>query len=162
MSKPEFIIVPGAWHDAASFGPTTTLLEKAGYTVHGIDLPCFGASPPLQSFDPDVEAVKSTVTKVLSSGKDVVMLYHSYGGVSGSEALAEYMKDLETGGKEGWGKVRRLVFITAFALPEGGSLMAALQGKDLPWFIVEVRVFLQSPVSLYLNSRSAGNKLSEL
>ena len=49
------------------------------------------------------------------------MLYHSYGGAVGSEALAEYVKELEGGGKkEGWGSVRRLVYIAAFVLPEGG------------------------------------------
>jgi hypothetical protein len=52
-SKPEFIIVPGAWHGPESFEPTTTLLQKAGYTVHGINLPSVGASPHLKSFDPD-------------------------------------------------------------------------------------------------------------
>jgi len=75
------------------------------------------------------------------------MIFHSYGGVPGCEALAEYLSDLEDSkaagegkGKvrEGWGKVRRLVFCTAFVLPKGGSLMAALGGKDLPWFRVEV------------------------
>ena len=77
------------------------------------------------------------------------MIFHSYGGVPGCEALAEYLSDLEDGqaagegkgkgkGREGWGNVRRLVFCTAFVLPKGGSLMAALGGKDLPWFKVEV------------------------
>lgn len=52
-SKPEFIMIPGAWHGPESFGPTTALLEKAGYTVHALQLPSVGASPPLESFDPD-------------------------------------------------------------------------------------------------------------
>ena len=57
----------------------------------------------------------------------------------GSEALADYVKGLESGGaKEGWGKIRRLVYIAAFVLPEGGSLMAALGFKALPWFIIDV------------------------
>jgi hypothetical protein len=67
------------------------------------------------------------------------MLYHSYGGAVGSEALADYVKRLQSGGaKEGWGKIRRLVYIAAFVLPEGGSLMAALGFKALPWFIIDV------------------------
>lgn len=135
MSKPEFVFVPGAWHGPDSFSPTTSALEKLGFVVHGVDLPSVGANPPLKSFTPDVEAIKATVNKVLSSGKDVVMLYHSYGGVAGSEALADYIKDSNSS-NAGWGKIRRLVYISAFVLPEGGSLMAALGFKPLPWFIV--------------------------
>merc|ERR1711939_544500 len=87
-SKPDFVIVPGAWHSPNSFAPTTTLLTKAGYNVHGVHLPSYGANPPLKSFDPDVLAVKDVVNKVLSTGKDVVMIFHSYGGVVGCEALS--------------------------------------------------------------------------
>jgi hypothetical protein len=76
---------------------------------------------------------------LLSSGKDVVIVYHSYASVPGSEALKDYVQDLETGNKkEGRGMIQRLVFCCAFILPEGGSLMAALQFQDLPWFIVNV------------------------
>ena len=138
----EFIFVPDAWHGPEAFAPTTTLLTAAGYTVHGVNLPSVGPVKHLQSFDPDVVEIRNAINSVLSKGKDVVMLYHSYGGVPGSEALGEYIKDLESGkGKEGWGMVRRLVYCASFVLPEGGSLMAALQGKPLPWFILDVVCF---------------------
>jgi Alpha/beta hydrolase family len=138
-SKPEFVLVPGAWHSPEAFKPTSDILEKAGFTFHGVPLKSFGASPPLRSFDPDVEVIRDAVNRVLSSGKDIVIIYHSYGSVPGSEALLEYVKGLESGTKkEGWGKIQRLVFCCAFVLPEGGSLMAALQFKDLPWFIRNV------------------------
>jgi hypothetical protein len=146
-SKPDFILVPGAWHGPEAFKPTSTLLENAGYIVHGISLASVGASPPIKSFDPDVDVVRSNVNKVLSSGKDAILIYHSYGGVPGSEALAEYTKDLESGTKkDGWGKIRRLIFCCAFVLPEGGSLMAALQFNNLPWFIVDVCSLHESPI----------------
>ncbi|KAH7369821.1 prolyl aminopeptidase-like protein [Rhexocercosporidium sp. MPI-PUGE-AT-0058] len=133
-TKPEFIIVPGAWHPPSSFDPTTSLLRNAGFTTHGITLPSYGASPPLKSFDPDVLAIRHVLEKLLSSGKDVVMIFHSYGGVVGCEALKEYV---DGGEKEGWGKVRRLVFVAAFVLPVGGSLMATLGGEPLPWFEID-------------------------
>jgi len=137
--KPEFILVPGAWHGPEAFNPTSEILKKAGYTLHGVSLASVGASPHLQSFDPDVAVIKSTIDKVLSSGKDIVIVYHSYGSSPGCEALKEYLQDLESEDKkEGWGKIRRLVFCASFVLPEGGSLMAALQFKPLPWFIIDV------------------------
>lgn len=138
-SNAEFILVPGAWHGPESFQPTTTLLEKAGYTVHGVHLPSVCASPQVQSFEPDVKAIRTVLDKVLSTGKDIVVIMHSYGGVVGSEALGEYIQTLEKGQKSGYGKVRRIVFVCAFVLPEGGSLMGALQFKPLPWFILDVR-----------------------
>jgi hypothetical protein len=142
-AKPDFIIVPGAWHRPEAFKLTSVLLQQAGYTVHGVPLASFNASPPLQNFDPDVQIIRKIVNKVLSSGKDVVIVYHSYGSVPGSEALVDYLSDLESGKKnEGWGKIKRLVFCCAFILPEGGSLMAALQFKDLPWFVTKVYLSL--------------------
>ncbi|PMD13988.1 prolyl aminopeptidase-like protein [Hyaloscypha hepaticicola] len=156
-SQPEFIIVPGAWHSPESFKPTSDILEQKGYAVHGVNLKCYGASPPLRNFDPDVQVIRETVNKVLSSGKDAVIIYHSYGSVPGSEALSEYMKELEGGNrKEGWGKIQRLVFCCAFVLPEGGSLMAALQYKDLPWFIVKGdEVLPDTPEKIFYNDLSA-------
>lgn len=145
-SNPDFIVVPGAWHGPEAFKPTSDLLEKAGYTLHGVPLKSFGASPPLKNFDPDVEVIRNAVNKVLSTGKNVVIIYHSYGSVPGSEALVGYLNELGSGSKkEGWGKILRLVFCCAFILPEGGSLMAALQFKDLPWFIVDVCLLCDPP-----------------
>lgn len=140
-SKPEFVIVPGAWHGPEAFKPTSDLLSQAGYAVHGVTLLSVGADPQVQSFTPDAEATKAVLDKVLSSGKDAVLIYHSYGGVVGSEALAEYVKE---GPKPGYGKVKRLVYVCAFVLPEGASLMAALQNKPLPWFILDVRLLSPS------------------
>lgn len=142
-TKPEFIVVPGACkspfppvlfltlnfkylshqgHGPDSFAPTTSFLEKANYRVHGVTIPSWGASPPLKNFDPDVLAIQDVLNSVLSSGKDVVLIMHSYGGVVGSEALKEYVNEVATGkgGKQGWGKVRRLVFVAAFVMPEVG------------------------------------------
>jgi len=153
-SKPEFIIVPGAWHSPEAFDPTTKLLEKAGYTVHGIALPSVGANPPARSFGTDVEAVQSKVDSLIASGKDVVMVYHSYGSVPGHEALSDYLRWLEhpRGQKDRRGKVRRLVFVSSFILPEGGSLMGVLQGQPLPWFQVNGdEVTPADPASIFYN-----------
>jgi hypothetical protein len=95
-------------------------------------------------FGLDVELIRSTLDTILSQGTDVVMVYHSYGGACGAEALAPHVEDLKNGvQKEGWGTVKRLIYCCAFSLPLGGSLMAELRFKDLPWFIVEVPANIQ-------------------
>ena len=125
--------------------------------MHAVNLPSAETFTHLQSFDPDVVEIRNTIYSVLSKGKDVVMLYHSYGGVPGSKALGGYMKDLGSGGgkgKEDLGRVRRLVYCESFFfLPEGKSLMAALQEKPLPWFILDVVRFpLVPPIPFSLYS----------
>lgn len=147
-SKAEIILVPGGWHLPSAYAPTTSLLEAAGFVVHGISLASVGANPHLKNFDPDVDLISAKVEEVIASGKDVVILMHSYGGVVGSEGLKNYLKELEGkgagGGKEGRGEVKRMVFCCAFVLHEGGSLMLALGGKNLPWFNVKVCTILLS------------------
>jgi hypothetical protein len=66
------------------------------------------------------------------------MIYHSYGGVPGSEALEDYLKEREKGEAGRRGRVLRLVFCASFCLPEGISLMDALLQKPLPWFDIDV------------------------
>lgn len=145
-TKAEIILVPGAWHGPESFGPTTAILKKAGYTIHGIDLAASAGPPHITSIQPDVDLIRAATEKVLSQGKDVVHVYHSYGSVPGMESLKEYLTEEK---KEGWGRVRRLVFVCAFVLDVDGSLMKALGGNDLPWFQVSVsspEYFLFLPV----------------
>jgi len=138
MGKAEFIIVPGAWHGYESFEPTIILLEQAGYKVHGISHASVGASPELKNFNPDVEIIQAKVHELISAGKDLVIVYHSYGSVPGSEALKKYVKELESGDKKnGQGSVKRLVYCCSFVFSEGETLMAGLGGKDLPWFQVD-------------------------
>ncbi|KAH8661466.1 prolyl aminopeptidase-like protein [Tricladium varicosporioides] len=143
-TKAEIILVPGAWHSPDSFGPTTAILEKAGYTVHGVDLAASAGPPYITSFQPDVNLIWAATEKVLSQGKDVVHVYHSYGSVPGMESLKECIDGEE---KEGWGRVKRLVFICAFVLDVEGSLMKALGGKDLPWFQVSEDKQLVTPAN---------------
>ena len=68
-----------------------------------------------------------------------MMMYHSYGGVPGSEALGDYIREQSEHKTNKRGKVLRLVFCAAFCLPEGVSLMDALAGEPLPWFDIDVR-----------------------
>jgi hypothetical protein len=90
----------------------------------------------VQDFNPDVEVVRKAVAETLSAGRDVVLVMHSYGGAVGGDAMKYFLDDND--GKNGKGKIVRMVWICAFVLPVGGSLMIGLGGKDLPWFMVDV------------------------
>ncbi|GME45753.1 Prolyl aminopeptidase protein [Neofusicoccum parvum] len=132
-TKPTIVLVPGAWHSPASFAPTTALLEVSGYTVHAVSLPSVGANPPLENWDADVSAIRTTVESAIGTGNDVVVVMHSYGGLPTQDAV----KGLDASSRSASGErggVIRLVYLAAFFADEGGYLMGFLGDQDLPWF----------------------------
>lgn len=135
--KPVFVIVPGAWHLPETFEPTTKILAEKGYESKGVEL-VSTYDTGIQDFDPDVQRIRTAVQELLDDGKDVVLVMHSYGGVVGSEAAKYFLGDNENEGKKTRGKITRMVWVCAFVLPVGTSLMDGLGGNDLPWFKVEV------------------------
>ncbi|OHF00742.1 hypothetical protein CORC01_04059 [Colletotrichum orchidophilum] len=86
-TKPTFIFVPGAWHCTTKFEPVTSQLEALGYPTKSVQLPCFGAEPPLSDFQPDVAAIRQEIEKTVDDGEDVVLFMHSYGGIVGVSLL---------------------------------------------------------------------------
>ena len=124
-SKPTIVLVPGAWHHSAHYAPVTTRLETAGYEVKALDLPSAGTngSEPSNVGDhtPDVQLISSTIQAAADAGNDVVVVMHSAGGVTGSEGTKGLSKaDRSAAGKPGG--VIRMVYLTAFAMPEGEGI----------------------------------------
>ena len=122
--KPVIVLVPGAWHSPIHFSPMTKLLQGAGYTVAGVDLPSVTWStrnaPPPDSFDDDVQAVRTVILENAERGEDVLVLSHSYGSLPKMTAVKGLdKKTREAEGKKGG--VVHLVFCASFALPEGES-----------------------------------------
>lgn len=118
MSKPTFVLVPGAWHKADIYSAVAESLQKHGYPSVLLPLPSAGATPPHQDFDGDVAAIRDALNELVSDNKEVVLVVHSYTGLPGGEApkgLAK--KDREAKGLEGG--VIRYVVINGFATPAG-------------------------------------------
>lgn len=113
-----FVLVPGAWHPASCFDPLASRLKSSGYQVRSVDTPSVGAEPPLESFGPDVQAVRSVIREGTDGGQDVVVFMHSYGGMVGSQACQGWdKKSREAAGKAGG--VVGLIYCCAFMVPEG-------------------------------------------
>ncbi|KAF2753138.1 hypothetical protein EJ05DRAFT_226506 [Pseudovirgaria hyperparasitica] len=86
---------------------------------------------------------------VVAQGKYVVMIAHSAGGASSTEAAKlEYLvRERKAKGQKGG--VLGILYMTTFAVCKGGSASmrfgeyyAAVEGKDLACFKIHVRVFL--------------------
>lgn len=153
MAKPVIVLVPGAWHPPSCFSPLTKYLEGHGYTVDGISLPSVGSTPPPPNFDADVNVVASTVGKHADQGAEVILLFHSYGGVPGASACKGLSRsDRRAAGEKGG--IVHLVYCCAFALDEGVCLMDGLGGRPLPWFGIaedEKTLVAKTPVETFYN-----------
>lgn len=116
-SKPTFVFVPGAFHGPECFDLTREYLSQQGFSSIGVKTPSPNSHPPVDSMKPDVDAVLAAVTPILDRGEDVVLAMHSYGGMIGTQASGLIFEDSK--GKSGRGKLRRLVYISAWVPQEG-------------------------------------------
>ena len=129
-TKPTIVIVPGAWHFGTKhFKPLTSRLETAGYNVVSLDLPSIGDNPPLTGWKDDITYIAKTIEQAADRGEDIVLVMHSRGGHCGSDAAQGLSRaEREAAGKKGG--VVRLVYLCAFAAPEGLSVFFATNGPD--------------------------------
>lgn len=142
-SKPTILFVPGAWHLPSCYDLVTAPLSAAGFPTVSVALPS-NSHTPIPSFEPDITAIRAALVPLVEDGKDVVVVAHSYGSVPTNEAI-QGLTRRERQGKGLQGGVLHYVFISAFITPVGVSLMDALQGKDLAWFIVQEDKMLVRP-----------------
>ncbi|KAL3423657.1 hypothetical protein PVAG01_05404 [Phlyctema vagabunda] len=136
-TKPNVVIVPGAWQKATGFAGLVESISAAGFPAEVVPLPSVGSfQDPLPGLPEDVVAVRNVVGKFVDEGRDVVLLCHSYGGVVSSCAVegfdfASRKAEAKTGG------VIMTIFMAAFMVPKGNSLLDLLGGQPLPWMRIE-------------------------
>ncbi|KAE9373310.1 alpha/beta-hydrolase [Stipitochalara longipes BDJ] len=129
-NKPVFVLVPGSFTTPAWYQKVTPFLKEAGYEWVNAPLPSSNSEgkykvPP--TVQDDAASIKSVITGVVDSGKEVVLVMHSYGGFPGTEATEGLGKaDLQRQGKKGG--VVALVYVAAWMPPVGKSIFT-LQGE---------------------------------
>ena len=134
ISKPAIVLAPGAWHKVHLYSPLTSRLQRAGYQVYGIDYPSTDPNPTSLNFNPDVAVVRSTLVDLAERGEDIVIVTHSVGGIIGSEA-AKGLSKTERQREGTLGGVTRMIYMSAFANPEGVALYDAINGPA-DWHII--------------------------
>lgn len=108
------MLVHGAWHGSWCWEPLRAELAGLGRRTHAVDLPSvFG---PAYGAEADAKTVRE---KVGSIDGPVLLVGHSYGGIPVSQAAV------------GARNVARLVYLAAFLVEEGESLLSTV-GRDLP------------------------------
>lgn len=111
-----FVLVHGAWHGAWCWHKIIAGLEAKGHRVVAPDLPCLGRDrTDLKTITLEVWA--NSIAKVLDAESEpVILVGHSRGGIVISEA-AERRPD----------KIKTLVYLAAFLLRDGQSLLQVAQ-----------------------------------
>ncbi|KAK6000020.1 hypothetical protein QM012_004008 [Aureobasidium pullulans] len=146
MSKPVFVLCPGAWHPAEVYGKLTPHLEAKGYRTVLHDWPSIQQAP-VQSFDEDIQSIRATILHEAEAGNDVVVVAHSWSGSPVNSAVADLSKaERAKQGKPGG--VIKLVFLCAFVVPDGVSLLDALGGDETKvamWDIQGDLVYVNNP-----------------
>ena len=137
MSQPTFVFSLGAWSTPAVFDGVRARLDVLGFPSECSKHPSAGAEPPSKSLEDDVDNLRRVLVTVADQGKDIIVVAHSYGGVVASSAVEGLAKSAraERGNQGG---VIKIVYVAAFALDKGQSLLGLLGGNYLPWMKVEV------------------------
>lgn len=162
VDKPVIVLVHGAWHVPDSYEKLATALRSAGYEVHVPRLPSVNeARPPTSDLSADSELVRSLVENLANNGRTVVALMHSYGGQVGTNAL-HGLGSAARAEKGHPGGVSHLVYLCAYALPEGRSLADKVKefgNEDLVPLVMDFAddqtVIIRNPKTMFFGEESS-------
>lgn len=119
--KPAVLLVHGAWHTASCWDPLRAELKKLSYPTEAVQLKSSGSA--VTSHLEDTAIVRKVLEAlIMSGGKSVILVMHSYGGVAGTNAVhgLEAAARQEKGEKGG---IIHCLFVAAFLVPRGSSLI---------------------------------------
>lgn len=128
MAKPTVLLVPGAWHLPAHYDKLLQIPTQHGYECEGVSLATVDPKdPPNTNADSDVEVISAAIKKTLSSGKDVVLVTHSYGGIPVQSAAYSFIDQNERSPR-----VVAIAMMCTFLYPPQTALLAPLGSKPAP------------------------------
>lgn len=136
------LIVHGGWHIPYHYQPLVSSFADAGYLTICPFLPtCNDAKPPNKTLDEDIGVVRAVLAVLAHTGKDIVVVMHSFGGLIGSVAIdgkdLKKQQRMQTLGTATGGVVA-LIFMSAFVALDDLSLAEALPGGLPDWIQPEV------------------------
>ena len=126
--KPTVLFVHGGWHRPAHFERVSNLLNEQGYPTSRPALTSVGGSKTADMYE-DANVIRAELDKlIVDEQKEVVVVLHSYGGVVGTQAVdTSFSRRVRKAGGLPGG-VLQLVYMSAFMLPLGKSLVEPVDG----------------------------------
>lgn len=131
------MLIHGAWHGAWAWERLSPLLVDRDLDFVAVDLPSSGGGGDLAA---DAAVVRATLDELSAAGKPVTVVAHAYGGVVATEAVA------------GRHDVGHVVYVAAFQLDVGESLLATLGGHLPAWTVLDETagtITVPEPVSAF-------------
>jgi len=119
-----YILVHGAWEESRAWEDVTPVLEANGHSVTAIDMPGHGANMQPITQMTMKNYVASVVEAVQRVAQPVILVGHSMSGSVISQVAEQIPESIE-----------RLVYVAAFLLADGGTVLEAMQsdnGEFLP------------------------------
>ena len=112
-----YILIHGAWEESRMWGNVSPILEQSGHTVTAIDLPGHGQNKRPISQVTMENYIQTVVGGINRLNYNVILVGHSMAGAIISQ-VAERIPE----------KIEKLIYVSAFLLKEGGSILEAMQG----------------------------------
>jgi pimeloyl-ACP methyl ester carboxylesterase len=137
---PVVILVHGAWHGPWAWEAVIERLTAEGIRTVAVDLPSKGIETALLGdLHDDAEAVRASVD---AAGGPALVVAHSYGGLPVSEGVADCAN------------AAHLIYLTAFMLEPGQSLLGLRGGVEPEWWLTseDGRTYLpENPEHVFYN-----------
>jgi len=138
MSNPTILVVPGSFAPETTYHSTILHLRSLGFPAAALRMPSTTKRMPLPpaSMLDDADVIRRSVEAVTATGKEVVVVCHSYGGTPTTQALA---------GIKG---VKRVVYLAAIVPRVGETTHGAMTGTK-----GEMPMSMEMTVSLHVSVR---------
>ena len=138
--KPYYVFIPGLCHTPAHFQPLVNALGSRGYESRALPLRIDGTHAATAKPADDVKGVRQDIEELAEkTGKDIVIVCHSYGGMVGCQSVRGLTK-IERAAEGKAGGVFRIVFIAAIFAKENRTYfdtMFRLPENEQPPPVVE-------------------------
>jgi pimeloyl-ACP methyl ester carboxylesterase len=116
------LLIHGAWHGSWCWERTAEILRARAWEVRAIDLPTVHSERKVDlTLADDVASVADAIAGI---DGPITVVAHSYGGVPATQAATDP-------------RVQHIVYIAAFVLDEGESLLASVGGVAPDWWHID-------------------------
>ncbi|KAJ5957530.1 hypothetical protein N7501_011809 [Penicillium viridicatum] len=111
-------------------------MHNRGLATEAISTPSVGTSSPDQGLYADIEHTYAVLKEMVEAGRQIVVVNHSYGGLVSAGAVEGlgYVQRCKAGLPGG---VLMVVWLAAFVMLRGKTVMDMLGGNLLPWMIIK-------------------------
>lgn len=131
VKKPVVLLVHGAWHRPLHYRLLINRLREQGFTVLAPPLATSGCDDSIaeKTQRDDVHRIHEVLLPYLDSGRQAIVVAHSYGGVPATEAVEGHTVAERTARGEKGG-ITAVIYISAIlAMQTGESVIGAAGGE---------------------------------